>query len=258
VGARLRTVLLAMSVVAAGTILLVAIEEGGTAIRRAHAGRRRSPLAPALRRRTVVLGRSARGRPIRAVELGDPRLPTALLVVGCIHGNECAGRRVAQLIEARPPAAEHVWVIDDLNPDGFAAGRRVNGQGVDLNRDFPWHWRPLPRSGGQYSGPRALYAPEDRIAERLILSARPRVTVWFHQPLDLVDESGGNPAVARRFGRLARMRVTRLPRYPGSAAGWQDHRLPGTTAFVVELPGGHLAGSLARRLAAALRHTTPR
>jgi murein peptide amidase A len=186
----------------------------------------------------MVLGRSVGGRPIRAVELGDPRLETSLLVVGCIHGNEPAGIRVARLFEAHAPARAHVWVIEDLNPDGVAADTRQNAQGVDLNRNFPWRWRPLSHASGQYSGPHALYAPEARIAERLILRLRPRVTVWFHQPLGVVDQSGGDPAVERRFARLAGMREARLTRYPGSAAGWQDHVLPATTAFVVELPPG--------------------
>ena len=186
----------------------------------------------------MVLGRSVDGRPIRAVELGDPHLPTSLLVVGCIHGNEPAGIRVARLLEAHAPARAHVWVIDDLDPDGVAADTRQNAQGVDLNRNFPWRWRPLSHASGQYSGPRALYAPEARIAERLILRVRPRVTVWFHQPLDVVDQSGGDPAVERRFARLAGMREARLTRYPGSAVGWQNHVLPTTTAFVVELAPG--------------------
>lgn len=222
-------------------------------VRRAGVRRRHAATVASTPVRHVVLGRSVRGRPIRAVELGDRRLPVSLLVVGVIHGNEPAGIRVARLIEARPPAGEHVWVVEDLNPDGVAADTRANAQRVDLNRDFPWHWRPLPLSSGQYSGPRPLYAPEARIAERLILRLRPRVTVWFHQPLGVIDLSGGDPAVERRFARLAGMRVRRLTRYPGSAASWQDHALPGTTAFVAELPPGRLRASLAARLATALR-----
>jgi protein MpaA len=52
----------------------------------------------------------------------------------------------------------------------------------------------------------------------------------------LVDESGGDVRVERRYARLADLPLRRLVRYPGSAAGWQNHRLPGSTAFVVELP----------------------
>ena len=40
--------------------------------------------------RTVLLGRSWQGRPIRAVEVGTPS-GTRVLVFGCVHGNETAG-----------------------------------------------------------------------------------------------------------------------------------------------------------------------
>jgi protein MpaA len=243
---------LAAAALAAISVALAEALTGGTA--RSHRGARHVAHARPVRsvRRRVLLGRSANGRPIVAVELGDRRAPTALLVVGCIHGNEPAGAGVARLLEAQPPTGVHVWVVESLNPDGVAAGTRENAQGVDLNRNFPWRWRPIPRGGGQYSGPRALYAPEARIAYRLVLRARPRVTVWFHQPLDVVDRSGGDAAIERRFARLAGMRETTLTRYPGSAAGWQNHRLPGTTAFVVELPRGPLPAALSTRLARAL------
>jgi succinylglutamate desuccinylase len=42
-----------------------------------------------------MLGRSWQGRPIQAVEVGDPSR-TRVLVVGCIHGNETAGIAVAR------------------------------------------------------------------------------------------------------------------------------------------------------------------
>ena len=51
--------------------------------------------------RTVVLGRSVRGRPIQATALGDPRAARKVLVVGVIHGNETAGRAV--VARSSPP-----------------------------------------------------------------------------------------------------------------------------------------------------------
>jgi protein MpaA len=196
-----------------------------------------------------MLGRSARGRPIDAIALGDPDARRRVLVVGCIHGNETAGIAVARrLARGRPPARVDLWLIESLNPDGVVAGTRQNGRGVDLNRNFPWHWRPLgPRGTQQYAGTHALSEPESRIAHALIVRLRPAVTIWFHQPLALVDDSGGSQAIERRFARLARLPFRRLTRYPGSVASWQDARFPTTTAFVVELPGGRpSAGSVAR------------
>jgi protein MpaA len=205
--------------------------------------------------RRVTLGRSVQGRPIVAVALGDPDAPRKLLVVGAIHGNETAGIAVARDLESSsPPRRSLLWIVRDLNPDGVAANTRQNADGVDLNRNFPWHWRHLERRGGlQYSGPRALSEPESRLARALILRVRPRITIWFHQPLGVVDESGGDVRIERRFARIVGLPLTRLRRYPGSAASWQDRHLRGSTAFVVELPSGAPSRSLLARSTAAIR-----
>src|ERR1051326_4791640 len=47
-----------------------------------------APASPMVQ--TVTLGISVKGRPITAVERGDPAAPRRLVVVGCIHGNEPA------------------------------------------------------------------------------------------------------------------------------------------------------------------------
>jgi protein MpaA len=89
-------------------------------------------------------------------------------------------------------------VIDDLNPAGVAAHTRENAHGVDLNRNFPWRWRRTGRPGDQqYPGPRALSEPEARLAHSLVLRPRPQLTVWFHQPLAITDQSGGSVALER-------------------------------------------------------------
>ena len=79
------------------------------------------------------LGRSWQGRPIEVVHVqGDgPRI----LVVGCIHGNECEGTEVTRMLARSRPDVD-LWLVDQLNPDGFARHSRGNARGVDLNRDF--------------------------------------------------------------------------------------------------------------------------
>ena len=204
--------------------------------------------------RRFILGRSVRGRPIYAFELGDPRSPRKVVVIGCIHGDEPAGVAVVKrIVAAAPKRGFDLWAIPTINPDGQAAGTRQNANGVDLNRNFPWRWQPLgPRGAQQYAGPRPLSEPESRIAHSLIARLRPAVTIWFHQPLGVVDESGGGLAVERRFARLAGLPLRRLTRYPGSAASWQDHRFKSTSAFVVELPRGSPAPAMQRRWATAV------
>jgi protein MpaA len=204
-----------------------------------------------LGRRQTLLGRSVDGRPIFAIESGDFDASTRLLVVGCIHGNEPAGIAIAnRLVHAASPRELDVWIVPSLNPDGVAARTRGNAHGVDLNRNFPWRWRRL--SGVFDSGRRPLSEPESRIAFRLIRRVRPRLSIWFHQHMDLVDESGGNVTVERRFAALVGLPLHRLARRPGSAVGWENHTLPGSTAFVVELPAGSLPNSSVHRFAHAV------
>jgi len=202
-------------------------------------------------RRSVVLGRSVDGRPIVAIETGDFDASRHALVVGCIHGNEPAGIAIADaLARDLPPHELDLWIVPVLNPDGVAADTRGNAHGVDLNRNFPYRWRPL---GGVYdSGAHPLSEPESRIARRLITRLDPQVSIWFHQHLDVVDESGGDVAVERRFASLSGLRLARLPREPGSVVAWQDHRAPKSTAFVVELPAGALPAASVTRFARAV------
>lgn len=204
--------------------------------------------------RRVRLGRSALGRPIDAVVVGDPRASRKLLVMGGIHGDETAGIAVVRRLESSsPPRGTALWLVEKLNPDGVAARRRQNAHGVDLNRNFPWHWRPLGRTGDQqYSGPRPLSEPETRIARRFIRRLRPGVTIWFHQPLALVDRSGGDVSIERRFATSSGLPLRHIGPYPGTATSWQNHRFPGTTAFVVELPPGPLSHGRRERYARAV------
>jgi protein MpaA len=200
-------------------------------------------------KRRVRIGTSVRGAAITAVRAGDMGSSTHALVVGCIHGNECAGTAVTRILARSSPTAD-LWVVPNLNPDGFALGRRQNARGVDLNRNFPSEWRAGGRPWDpEYSGPRPLSEPETRTALRLIRRVKPSVTIWFHQPQSLVRAWGQSVPAARRYARLAGMsfRAIRWPR--GTAPNWQNHRFPGTSSFVVELPAGPLTPAAANRQA---------
>ena len=198
-----------------------------------------------------LIGHSVRGRAIYAYRLGDPS-GTPVLVVGSIHGNEPAGIAIAKgLLRVQAPATVDLWVILELNPDGYAAHTRGNAHGVDLNRNFPWRWRRL--SGGFYSGPRSLSEPESRAAARLVKQIRPKLTIWFHQPLGLVDGPKDAPAVERHFARLTGLPLKQLRGlYPGTATSWERHIIPGAVAFVTELPKGKLSARRVDRFVRAV------
>lgn len=204
--------------------------------------------------RTVV-GQSAEGRPIRATRVGSPRAARTVLVVGEIHGTEPAGRAVvASLRRSRPPRGVAYLLVDSVNPDGGRAGTRWNANGVDLNRNFPvaWELRGTPFDT-YYSGPAPLSEPEARAVAELVAKVRPRVTVWFHQQMGLVDRSGGDPTLERLYARRAGLPYRRIAPLPGTATRWQNATYPRDSAFVVELGAGALNRRAADRHASAVK-----
>jgi murein peptide amidase A len=219
-------------------LLLLASAGGATAAGRALPGR-------------IVLGRSERNRPILAFHLGDPT-GTPVLVVGCIHGNECAGIAIAHAL-LHVQTDLDLWVVPNLNPDGSAAGTRQDGRGVDLNRNWSSHWRGSGRPWDTfYPGPRPFSERETRIARTLILQIQPAATIWFHQHLDLVWAWGQSTDAGRIYARAVGMRFYHHHDLDGSAPTWQNQRLPYSASFVVELPAGRLSPARVRRHASAV------
>lgn len=222
--------------------VLLALASGGSAV----AGHRS-------RAARVPLGRSERGRSIVAFRTGDPHgLP--VLVVGCIHGTECAGIPIARALE-RVRTTLDLWIVPNLNPDGYAIGRRQNGRGVDLNANWSSGWHGGGRAWDTYyPGPRPFSERETRIARNLILRLRPRATVWFHQHMNLVWAWGRSSRAGRIYARASGMRFYHHHWLPGTAPNWQNHHVPGTASFVVELPAGNLTpGQVRRHVHAVLR-----
>ena len=194
----------------------------------------------------VQLGRSEAGRPIVAVRAGDPH-GTRVLVFGCIHGNEGAGIAVARALE-RVHAHVDLWIVPNLNPDGYARGTRQDGRGVDLNANWSSEWD----GGGRpwdvyYPGPHPFSERETRIARNLILRLRPSVTIWFHQHMDLVWAWGPSTAAGRIYAHAAGMRFYHHHWLDGTATNWQNHHLPDSSSFTVELPAGSLSPQQVRR-----------
>ena len=202
--------------------------------------------------RTITFGRSVHGIALTAVEVGNPHLP-AVLVIGCIHGNEPAGIAVVdQLLRTPPGSGVHLWLVRTLNPDGQHARTRTNADGVDLNRNFAGDWRPLDPAGGlHYAGPRVLSEPEAMAMTVLLQQIRPSVGIWFHQALDVIDISQGPRPVQDSLAAALGVGERPLPDYPGSAIGYEDHLLP-QSAFAFELPAGSLSRARANQIANAI------
>jgi predicted deacylase len=199
-----------------------------------------------------TIGHSVRGQPIVVRRIGPPVAVRRILFVGCIHGDERAGIAVAHaLIQRRAASSAALWVLSNLNPDGAQRGTRVNGRGVDLNRNFPIGWPGGGRPWNPvYPGPRPFSEPETRAVRSLVKRVRPTVTIWMHQQFEspIVRAWGRSIPAARRYARWTGMRFRRIPWSAGSAPHWQNTLPGGGSSFVVELQKGHRMSAAEVRL----------
>jgi predicted deacylase len=175
-----------------------------------------------------VIGHSVQGRPIVAWHLGESGKPKVVLIAG-MHGNEPAPTAILRTLrDGRSVHGIDLWVVPAYNPDGLARGTRRNARGVDLNRNYPYHWAPL--TGSYYSGPEPASEPETRAMMRFLRRVRPDSILSFHQPLLGVDVAVDRPRFARRVARTLGLPTRTLDCggvCHGTMTGWYNQRLPG-------------------------------
>jgi hypothetical protein len=136
-----------------------------------------------------VIGHSVLGRPIVAYRLGQPTSSRKVVIMAGMHGDEPGPSRILyQLRDGRPVRGADVWIIPVYNPDGRARHTRQNAHGVDLNRNWPYHWAHLHGATSSGSGPAS--EPETSAVMAFLKQVRPAYVVSFHQPLHGVGRAG--------------------------------------------------------------------
>lgn len=161
-----------------------------------------------------------------------------ILLFGGVHGDEPEGVRLAE----ETLAALQIWskttmlapwiLIPCLNVDGFNARTRVNGRGVDLNRNYPSKdWSAASDTPRYNPGPHAMSEPEVAGIVELIESHKPRLLIHCHSWEPCIVATG--PLAQLDGERLAASSgYTLQPEIgyptPGSLSryGWHDRRIP--------------------------------
>lgn len=195
-------------------------------------------------------GRSVSGRIIWARDVTAPEPSVRVLVVGGIHGDELSSVSVAfkwiDLADHFPADSFRpvYWrFIPALNPDGvFAArSRRVNANGVDLNRNFPtanWehdsrsYWEQRTRKDPRHwPGAKSLSEPESQFLHQQMESFKPHLIVSIHAPYGVLDFDG--PSTPPH--RLGGLHLNLLGIFPGSLGNYSGlHK--GIPIVTIELP----------------------
>ena len=186
-----------------------------------------------------VIGYSVQGRPIVASHRGTPG-GTVILVVGVIHGNENAGLPILEHLRTMPlPPGTDLWLMDAMNPDGLANDVRHNGNGVDLNRNFPHDWTQIAEPGvWEYSGTGPASEPETQAFISFANRIQPALTLWYHQDLYRISPSNRSDGPLRlRYAELTGLPVISVTggTYTGVAATWVRTTVPTAMSFIIEL-----------------------
>ena len=200
------------------------------------------------------VGRSVEGRPLRLMKVGDG--PRHVVFVGGIHGTEPQGAvAAAQLgqafLDVGLGGSTTLWIVEDLNPDGRAAGSRYNARGVDLNRNFPAS-NYVANDQVNHSGPEATSEPETGVLVQLLQQVTPTLVVVCHADIpgsgsDLppyVNFDGPGLAGSEAFSQLSGwpiVRSDRLPPTPGSLGSYVGVD-QGTAILTLEFSRDSVAG----------------
>ena len=169
-----------------------------------------------------------------------------VLVVGGIHGDELSSAAVALhwiKLAQQLPADVHWRFIPVLNPDGLMAkpAKRVNANGVDLNRNFPtpnWerdakvYWeKRTGKDPRRWPGNKPLSEPETQFLFDEMTRFKPNLIVSIHAPYGVLDFDG--PTVPP--SKLGRLYLDQVGIFPGSLGnyGGVHKRMPVVT---IELP----------------------
>lgn len=178
-----------------------------------------------------------------------------VLLMGGIHGDEYSAISILfkwmDKLNQYHSGLFHWKVVPLMNPDGllqFKRAKRQNGNGVDLNRNFPsadWerlahdYWvNRTKKNPRRYPGENAMSEIETRWFVDMIDSFQPDAIIAVHAPHRLVDYDGPRNAPPR----LGTLRLRQLGTYPGSLGNYAgvDLKLPIVT---IELPSAGIMPS---------------
>jgi protein MpaA len=141
-----------------------------------------------------VFGKTAIGLPIPAFrwEAGGPEI----LLLGGVHGDEtegvvCAHGVLEALLSGGAAFKLNLTVVPAFNLDGVLAKSRVNGNGVDLNRNLPSNdWNPQAFNERYPPGPHANSEPENQALVRFLAERKPRFITSLHSWKPMLNVNG--------------------------------------------------------------------
>ncbi len=130
-----------------------------------------------------------------------------ILFIGGFHGDEPQGVEILNEYLKLCHAAENsIYVLPCFNPDGLFAVKRVNSNGVDLNRNFPTKNWELTNKDEFFGGETPASEWETRFMCDILGEIKPDLILTIHAPFKVVNYDGD--------GLLCSQRIAEIMGYP--------------------------------------------
>lgn len=184
--------------------------------------------------------------PLIFVHFGDSE-KNCVLFLGAVHGDEPPTvylmLKLAHYIKDNPQIFKDKCIVIAplVNPDGFLAKvqRRVNANGIDLNRNFPtkdWHsealkqWRIKQNKNRRYyPGQRPASEQETMFQIALIKRFNPQKILSVHSPLNFFDYDGPSSDLdsfelwLEKISKESNHPLRKFGFFPGSLGNYAGH-----------------------------------
>ncbi len=167
--------------------------------------------------KSFVFGHSAQGLPILAHKFGGtgPRV----LILGGVHGNEIEGTAAAHgLIEhflISFPFQLDLTIIPAFNMDGVLNQNRLNGNGVDLNRNLPTNdWNEKAFNKKYPPGPFPNSESENKSLVQFLSHYKPKFVLSLHSWFPVLNVNGKCMEEANAISLMTGYRIDEQIGYP--------------------------------------------
>lgn len=141
--------------------------------------------------------RTVEGRALHFLTIRKDTTKPKIFLIGTHHGNEWISTEIPYLWAewlltnyGKDPIATnivenlHTIIIPMVNADGHVRQQRKNSNGVDINRNYSFHWCEAGSSKDPtspiYKGPIAFSEPETKAVQSLLYTYKPKWVITYH------------------------------------------------------------------------------
>ncbi len=167
--------------------------------------------------KTTLFGNSSLGLPIMAYEFKANH--PEVLILGGVHGDEIEGLWAAfgllQSLMASHPYKLNLTLVPQFNIEGVLNKTRMNGRGVDLNRNLPTKdWSPEIKTPRYNPGPSPNSEPENQALCKYIETKKPQFILSLHSWHPVLNVNGNCLAQAEVLAKHTGYKIDSDIGYP--------------------------------------------